>query len=723
MEFWTPTVRPCKGCDTPFLPMRKNQYFHSKTCQRAKHKNVARASRRKFSVQQFIGVDGEGVGRGLEHKYVLLGCGDSQFENPAGIGWREAFEFLWDNYLQFPEATFGGFYLGYDFAQIFKTVPENRARYLWDQAYIDKRKRNGNSGNPTPFPVEIDDWEVDALAFKRVKIRPIGESHWMYINDTGPFFQCSFLKAIDPENSPEPVVTPEEYAEIKRGKEHRDVAELDDDMRYYNRLENRVWSRLMSQRALGMKSIGIKLDRAHYYGPGAAADAWLKNIDMPASKDIQVNPTFNMKYWAAGLASYFGGWFEIFVHGIVPGISWEYDINSAYPFIMSRLPCLLHGTWTEGQANSYAATRLAHPSGLMLVHATVKGSNKYIGAMNHRRDDGNVCRPSLTGGWCWAHELEAGFKAGVIDSIEIREWINYDPCDCDPPLADLARLYDFRLSIDKNSPQGIACKLVYNSVYGKMAQSVGSPKYSNPIYASLITAGCRTMILNAIATHPMGTSAVLMVATDGVYFRSRHPGLVCDDKLGNWGETPKQRLTLFKPGVYWDDKARERIAAKQSPKLKSRGVNAAAFAKAIATVDKEFESWQEKQQGPAWPLQENDEWPEVEFPVPFTMITIPEALARNKWFQAGQVIEGKKFKQSASPYIKRSFPYWDGDVVRTQVQKQCLPRRDPSHIPGLLETDSWPYERGTMGVEFEELEGLDRDGMDTHTGYMELLYG
>jgi hypothetical protein len=717
VQFWTPEVRACSGCGTPFLPLRRNQYFHDIKCQRARHKNAARTRHNKFKLQQFIGVDGEGIGKGRNHRYVLLGVGDRQYENPDGIRWDEALQFLWKCFLESPDAVFGGFYLGYDFAQIFKSIPENRARYLWDSAYIAKRQRKGSGGNPTPFPVEIDDWEIDALAFKRIKLRPKGESRWMYINDTGPFFQCSFLKAIDPSKSPDPVVTPEEFAEIKTGKERRDSATLDDDMRYYNRLENRVWARLMAQRTEGLKSIGVKLDRAHFYGPGAAADAWLKKISMPASKDIQANPTFDMKYWAAGLASYLGGWFEIFVHGIVPGISWEYDINSAYPFIMSRLPCLLHGTWSEGKTRHYPV------SGLTLVHATVTGSDPYIGAMNHRRDDGNVLRPQHTGGWYWAHELEAAFKAGVIDSIDIREWINYAPCDCPPPLAGLAELYDFRLAIDKNSPQGIACKLIYNSVYGKMAQSVGSPKYSNPIYASLITAGCRMMILNAIASHPMGTSAVLMVATDGVYFRTPHPHLQCDDKLGNWEEKSHSSLTLFKPGVYWDDNTRERIRENKSASLKSRGVNGEAFSKAIARLDSEFHQWHENQRGPDWPFAgDNDKWPEVKFPVPFTMISIPEALARNKWFTAGLVMQDKEFKQSANPYIKRGFPYWDKDVLRTKVQYEYLCGRDPSHIPGLLETDSWPYETGTMGVEFN-LEGLDRDGMETHTGYMELLYG
>src|SRR5690606_895113 len=107
--------------------------------------------------------------------------------------------------------------------------------------------------------------------------------------------------------------------------------------------------------------------------------------------------------------------------------------------------------------------------------------------------------------------------------------------------------------VGKNSSHGKAYKLIYNSAYGKMAQSIGNPKYSNPIYASLITTGCRTMITHAIATHPKKTKDLLMVATDGVYFRSPHPSLEIDkSRLGAWDESIKRNLTLFMPGIYWD---------------------------------------------------------------------------------------------------------------------------------------------------------------------------
>ena len=93
----------------------------------------------------------------------------------------------------------------------------------------------------------------------------------------------------------------------------------------------------------------------------------------------------------------------------------------------------------------------------------------------------------------------------------------YHPCSHGKPLAGLAELFQQRLRVGKSTPHGIGLKLTYNSAYGKFAQSIGTPVFANPVYASLITAGVRAMICDAIATHPNHTDDLLMIATDAVY--------------------------------------------------------------------------------------------------------------------------------------------------------------------------------------------------------------
>src|SRR5439155_19009256 len=60
-----------------------------------------------------------------------------------------------------------------------------------------------------------------------------------------------------------------------------------------------------------------------------------------------------------------------------------------------------------------------------------------------------------------------------------------------------------------------------NSLYGKMAQSIGSPKFANPIWASFITAFCRSQIQDVIhSCHEKEKrcgEGVAMIATDAIF--------------------------------------------------------------------------------------------------------------------------------------------------------------------------------------------------------------
>jgi hypothetical protein len=225
--------------------------------------------------------------------------------------------------------------------------------------------------------------------------------------------------------------------------------------------------------------------------------------------------------------SYYGGRFEVFFHGTFHGTAYEYDINSAYPKIMSQLPCPFHGQYVQGKGRPDNARKLAVEPGfgiergqtLCLALVTVEGSHLRIGTLPHRLKDGGIIFPYVTKGWYWLHEIEAAQRAGCIDNIVWHEWAAYIPCDCPPPLAWIERLYLDRIALGeagKNSPNGVAKKLGYNSIYGKMAQSVGDPKYGNPIYASLITMPLRpipTALMRFLISRLTGSISLLVIRT------------------------------------------------------------------------------------------------------------------------------------------------------------------------------------------------------------------
>jgi hypothetical protein len=496
-------------------------------------------------------------------------------------------------------------------------------------------------------------------------------------------------------------------------------------MRMYNALENEVGARLLGTLNTGFTAAGIKLNKKQWFGPGQAAQAWMR-IDRKLEKTTEAVRALPVKIRDALIATYYGGWFEIPCHGIVPGITWEYDLNSAYPAIAARMPCMC-GKWKSGRNSPHGNQTHAwlyrnKPSALRLCYVSVSGRSPYLGPLPYRDSHGGVSRPHFTEGWYWQHEIDAARKAGLITDVNYHEWHQYEPCNHPNPLRALAGLYAGRQRVGKDTPEGKAYKLVYNSVYGKLAQSLGDPVYANPVYASLITSGCRTLILNAIATHPDKAAAVAMVATDGVYFLTQHEGLDAQlsDAMGDWSRDKKHDLTLFKPGVYWDNKSRELINAGQAPRFKARGINAVDFAKSIASVDAMFDSWTvEAAPDVAWPVvsfRSRFSQVSVSQALQWTSETKPAGLQEGKYRRlAGQVMNGKQLTQNAIPDVKRN-----ARALRFDDQYQVW-RTEPwdhrNYPP------STPYER-SFGFDLEMSEWNEYATPDgtVMMGFREALY-
>lgn len=722
----------CAGCEATFIydPSRPNKKYHTTECKTksrvrtTESANGARAIEHENHEVEFIAIDGEGVTRvgyvprwhselqeevfmlEKQHHYVLLTANGEDQDNAQSLHHDgeplrhdEVFEFLYQQKLDHPHATFVGFFLGYDFSQWLKSLPESRGNLLFHPYGIQKRMPK-NPELRYPFPVIVDNrWDIDFLGMKRFKLRPHVKKdrwpecqvnhktaeqveicatgahkrhpyEWMYINDAGAFFQTSLMNAINPEKWAKgtAVVTAEENAILQVGKDHRADAEFDDDMQRYNILENAVLSRLMSTVNEGFVADGIRLRKDQWYGPGQAAQAWLRNIGCPTGETVREH----VPEWAIDAArqSYYGGWFEVFVHGNIYGTAHAYDINSAYPYAISTLPCLLHGTWTQGTGDPGPLKR----GNYRLINAKFEGRNKYIGTMPHRDMNGGISRPKHTAGWHWQHEVNAAKAARTVTGVEIEEWIEYEPCDCPPPLRSIKELYQGRLEVGKETPFGKSKKLVYNSAYGKMAQSIGMPKFSNSIYASLITAHCRTMILRAIATHPQKAAAVAMIATDGIVFLTPHPTLnVHKTKLGAWDYSTHENLSTLMPGLYWDDASRASISAGKNLKLKSRGVSGKYLAPFINEFDRQWAALHDDivANGPAHPSRA----PEIEILVEFGVISPRLAVARDRWDTCGKVVWDDTRKISANPEGKRSAFYADGELIRSGVRGRITDRK------------------------------------------------
>lgn len=622
------------------------------------------------------------TGNGHDHSYVLMRCGNYALESPDGITtirMSDALGFLYftvaPNYPR--ESAYVVYSGGYDLIQLWKTVPQSRvARVLLNE------QRAARKNLPVDYPYANPQWQVDALN-STFRFRPYDESKrikahskdegWMHLCDVFPFYQRSFLRAIDPSKYPAGTApcTAEVYDKIKEGKDRRDIAELNDDMREYNRLEVETLANLMAGFNRELVRIGIRLKRNEWYGPGAVAAKMLRKWGVPRCEELDkmiADGTMSQQAYDAWHASYVAGWFEIFVHGNVrtrcrdmfnlpDRLVYEYDINSAYPFVISKLPCLRHGTWSYGNnymTGNYDKLPELPDRGVRLIYAAVHGSNPYAGAMLHRLAFGNhqIIRPHNTAGWYKQEELEAACRAGLIDRVEYKEWHTYEPCDCAPPLREIQGMYERRLAVGKDTPEGKALKLGPNSIYGKFAQQIGKHPYLNWIYASMITSGCRTMILEAIAHHPDGMKAVAKIATDGIYFLSPNPWLdqQISEKLGEWASDTHTAPTFFMSGFDWDYDT----AVKGSGEIKSRGVNKGEALKQANQVIREWGEW-----------DQSKPWPVMKVHKPFEIYS-PIQLMRwgtyglhdgygqgvSKWHAAGVVFESGQ-TLSSNPLPKR----------------------------------------------------------------------
>ena len=727
---------------------------------------------------QFIAVDGEGirvpstvyveeyidgtwtdVARTVEdHNYVLLSVGNESlyFEDQRRLTHREIFPFLLDQFAAHPDAVFVGYFLGYDFTH---WVREFDARSAWllltPQGKQFRRYWSKKQNCYKHSPVIIDEqWEIESLWPKQFRLkrhyhsefghkvsvdgRPIivpclqsepmpteivkgkevparQANAWMYVNDVGSFFQTPFLNAIDPGGwTGVKLLSVEDYETLKNGKENlrKTATGITPELIEYNLTENRILQELMKTLNAGFVSDNIRLGRSNYYGPGQAANEWLGNIGAPLGKEVRQSIPLAAR--EAARASFYGGWFEIFAHGIIEGKSYGYDINSAYPDVIRSLPCLLHGKWKHGKGKP---RRSAKSGVLRLCRVLFKGENPYAGGMPLRTKDGRVFRPRMGRGWYWQDELDASVLAGLINELKYYEYWDYEPCKCPPPLKEIEILYQGRLAIEdgesiKNTPKGKAKKLVYNSTYGKCCQSVGTPKWANVIYASRITSGCRKKILEAIATHPQGAKHLLMVATDGVYFASPHNGLTLSEtELGLWDPKIHENLALFLPGMYWDEKDRKAIREGKEPKLKSRGV-ASKDLKAYVNVIED--QW-----------KRGIIYPNATINLNFCMTGAKLAIARRAWETCGADLQGQfKVIDSISNSSKRMLPEVDEILVEYGIDRnhpEVKFRGATRSFPYLQcedGLDTYPYQK-TFGD--DECEHDDSHEVLSEEAYLKIL--
>lgn len=573
-------TRECDECGLPRIRHRK-----ADTRKRTWNRKDTRDREGRYQVE-WIGIDGEGQGRD-DHKYVFLAASNESgtrrwsIENPNGISTEEFLDFI----LQLPSehCRIMCYSFNYDLTKGLKDLPNDKLYQLFRP---ELRKRHGKEQMKGPIPRR---WNFYTINMQGTKfwVRKTGLQNRI-VWDIWKFFQCKFVEALQTWK----VGDPELLARMQRMKDKR--AEFD-------KLDLNAVKEYCFEECQCMAALARKLFEAHetaglrlknFYGAGSSAGAMLNVMDIKS----KLVPTPKGMVGPVAQA-FFGGRFENSIIGIVRQRVYNWDISSAYPYQLCFLPCLEHAKWeltTNYQKMLDARHALVHYG---LSNSRIRETRITSWAPFPFRDDkGSICYPRLSGGgWIWRDEYIAGERA--FPYVEFREaWICHSDCAC-KPFQRIPGYYMERCRIGKEGP-GIVLKLGTNSVYGKLAQSVGQAQFNSWIWAGMITSGCRAQILQMLSLHKK-RSNMLMVATDGIFtledIRPPMPkptgtdDATVDGKpkpLGGWERKVIDKgVFIARPGVYFPlDPTPEELKT-----IRGRGVGKGTILENWETIVKAWE--------------------------------------------------------------------------------------------------------------------------------------
>lgn len=554
-----PQGDPCTKCWYPAISHRVYHISVGDPCDKcglpaSRHRGYSKEryeKTRSLKAYRFLGIDGEGQGRD-DHKYIMMGASSEDgtftstieaYDNDR-LRTSECLDFL----LSLPsEFKLFSYSFSYDLTKILTDVDNETIYYL---VRPELRQRHGKDAFKGPIPVK---WDRYMLNLQGTKFTVKRGRKRVVIWDIFKFYQSKFVSALKDWK----VGTPELWERMSKMKDKR--SEFDKESRASVRA-------YMLEECACMAALARKLVQAHeqaglelktFYGAGSSGAAML-NVMGVREKNAPVIP--EMKEAVA--SAFFGGRFENSVIGAIRERVFNYDISSAYPYHTTFLPCLVHGTWrhTTKRDDLDAST-------VALVSYTLGSKPKLDswGPFPFRDREGSICFPIESGGgWIWRDEYLQGER--IFPHVQFREaWIYQTQCDC-RPFERLPKYYVHRILLGKEGP-GIVIKLAVNSVYGKLAQSVGNAVFSSWIWAGMITSGCRAQVLQALSLHK-DWSNLLMVATDGIYTRERlsmplpldtgtadavtAEGKRANKPLGGWEEKIVDKgIFVARPGIYF----------------------------------------------------------------------------------------------------------------------------------------------------------------------------
>lgn len=548
-SYHNPQGDPCAICGKTLLKHRVDHIPDGEPCKKCGLPGYKHRERDRDQIFEYIGIDGEGQGR-KDHKYTLLAASNingskTWVATPKPGHDRLTTEQCLDLILELPSrrAKIFSFSFNYDLTKILTDVDDKTLYRLFRPELRPSPKTMKGSRGPVP-----EKWNGYYLNLQGTKFTVRKGGRKIIIWDLFKFFQSKFVNALKDWKVGNEQLW--ERMSLMKDKRSEFDKESKENILAYCLEECACMGELAKKLVEAHEKAGLKL--RSFYGAGSSGAAMLTALGV---KDKVRQPIDEMRRAVA--SAFFGGRFENSVIGQIEGTIYNRDISSAYPYHTTFLPCLEHGRWTRTDKRSMLEGKRA-----ALVRYTLGNSRITTwGPFPFRTKEGSISFPIQSGGgWIWLAEYLAGER--IFPHVEFREaWVYDSECECQP-FKKVPEYYVLRLQIGKEGP-GLVIKLGVNSIYGKLAQSVGNAVFNCWIWAGMVTSGCRAQVLDMLGLHK-DWSNLLAVATDGIFTREKleaplpletNTGLVihgASKPLGGWEEKTYSRGMFFaRPGIYF----------------------------------------------------------------------------------------------------------------------------------------------------------------------------
>lgn len=494
----------------------------------------------KFANADFVGWDGEGyTDNDGKHHYIILANsrGNSIVDTTGhGLSTTQCFEFLLGECADSKDSFHVIFAGGYDANKILRDLAYSpqRLRKLWETSQCFYKH-----------------YHIEWVKGKWLKIRDTRNGRKITLFDVFSFFQTSFVKTLKAWDIS---VDGSNMDTITRMKNERGRFSLNDrkEMLAYCFLELGALVSLMQKFRENHLKAGLP-NLSGFYGPGAIANGLFKHYNVCRSMlptDGELNEATRHAYSA--------GRIERLRYGNHEGPVRIYDINSAYPWSISRLPSLKAG-WRK--------TRTSDVVPMSLYHIRLFHFDEYAGPLFYRKGLAkhrpiyfpNPKADSFIEHWVWTPEYELLVDFGIPHEV-VKSYV-FQGDFVERPFGFIENLYYTRLENKRlGNPAEKNQKLAMNSGYGKFVQQAGwqrkqeIPKFHQLEWGGYVTSETRAKLYRAI--HSIGFRGVVGMETDSIIVADQPggqtiPKVPLSDKLGEWGVTTYQGVTYIQSGVYW----------------------------------------------------------------------------------------------------------------------------------------------------------------------------